>query len=144
MQRAFEFATGLLFGIGLLVSGMTDPGKVKGFLDVAGSWDPSLAFVMGGGVIVAAFAFVFQRRRANSLLGNPIDMPSETAIDRRLLAGSLVFGVGWGLAGFCPGPAVVAAGAGYPQAIVFVLAMLAGMALHELRAFRAAGVASRA
>jgi uncharacterized protein len=144
MRRALEFAAGLLFGIGLLISGMTDPGKVKAFLDLAGAWDPSLAFVMGGGVLVAALAFALQRRRAAALLGDPFDMPTQTAIDRRLLAGSLIFGVGWGLAGFCPGPAVVAAGAGYPQAIVFVIAMLAGMALQEIRPFRTSGTASRA
>jgi uncharacterized protein len=144
MRHALEFAAGLLFGIGLLISGMTDPGKVKAFLDLAGAWDPSLAFVMGGGVLVAALAFALQRRRAAALLGDPFDMPTQTAIDRRLLAGSLIFGVGWGLAGFCPGPAVVAAGAGYPQAIVFVIAMLAGMALQEIRPFRTSGTVSRA
>jgi uncharacterized protein len=137
MQRVFEFIAGLLFGIGLILSGMTDPGKVKGFLDVAGAWDPSLALVMGGGVVVAVFAFAAMRRRGASLFGGPMRMSDSASIDRRLLVGSLVFGVGWGLAGFCPGPAVVSAGAGYPQAIVFVLAMIAGMAVHELPVFRA-------
>jgi uncharacterized protein len=137
MQRVFEFIAGLLFGIGLILSGMTDPGKVKGFLDVAGAWDPSLALVMGGGVAVAVFAFAAMKRRGASLFGGSMTMPGSASIDRRLLAGSLVFGVGWGLAGFCPGPAVVSAGAGYPQAIVFVLAMIAGMAVHELPVFRA-------
>jgi uncharacterized protein len=137
MQRVFEFIAGLLFGIGLILSGMTDPGKVKGFLDLAGAWDPSLALVMGGGVVVAVFAFAAMRRRGASLFGGPMRMSDSASIDRRLLVGSLVFGVGWGLAGFCPGPAVVSAGAGYPQAIVFVLAMIAGMAVHELPVFRA-------
>jgi len=144
MQRVFEFIAGLLFGIGLILSGMTDPGKVKGFLDLAGTWDPSLALVMGGGVAVAVFAFAAMKRRATSLFGGAMTMPESTSIDRRLLAGSLVFGVGWGLAGFCPGPAVVAAGAGYPQAIVFVVAMIAGMAVHELPAFRALAPPTRA
>jgi len=144
MQRAFEFGAGLLFGIGLILSGMTDPGKVKGFLDVAGAWDPSLALVMGGGVAVAVFAFAAMKRRGASLFGGAMTIPESTSIDRRLLAGSLVFGVGWGLAGFCPGPAVVAAGAGYPQAIVFVVAMIAGIAVHELPVFRTLGPARRA
>lgn len=144
MQRVFEFVAGLLFGIGLILSGMTDPGKVKGFLDLAGPWDPSLALVMGGGVAVAVFAFAAMKRRGASLFGGRVTMPESSSIDRRLLAGSLVFGVGWGLAGFCPGPAVVSAGAGHPQAIVFVFAMIAGMAVHELPVFRTLGDATRA
>jgi len=121
------FAAGLVFGIGLLVSGMTDPGKVIGFLDVAGSWDPSLALVMAGAVFVGAFAFSLARRRAQSFFGGAMQLPRRRDIDLRLVAGAIVFGIGWGLAGFCPGPALVSLGAGQDKAVVFVLAMLAGM-----------------
>jgi uncharacterized protein len=132
MQRLFEFLTGLLFGAGLIVSGMCDPGKVLGFLDVAGAWDPSLALVMGGAIAVGVGAFALARRRTTAFLGGAIRLPSATAIDRPLVMGSLLFGAGWGLAGFCPGPALVALGAGYSQAAVFVLAMLTGMLLQQL------------
>jgi uncharacterized membrane protein YedE/YeeE len=132
MNRAIEFLVGLLFGVGLLLSGMTDPGKVIGFLDIAGSWDPSLAFVMGGAVIVGLFAFAVARKRTTTFLGGAIHVPNSNDIDQRLLTGAFVFGIGWGLAGFCPGPAVVAVGAGVWQAAVFTAAMLAGMAIHEL------------
>ena len=134
MNRLMEFIAGLLFGVGLILSGMTDPGKVKGFLDLAGAWDPSLALVMGGAVGVGFFAFAVARKRTTSLLGGAMRLPASDDIDARALVGSLVFGVGWGLAGFCPGPAVVAAGAGYLQALVFTVAMLAGMSVHELSA----------
>jgi uncharacterized membrane protein YedE/YeeE len=134
MQRAVEFLVGLLFGLGLILSGMTDPGKVVGFLDLAGAWDPSLAFVMGGAVCVSLFAFLFARRRTRAFLGGAMELPTARDIDRPLVVGSLVFGIGWGLAGFCPGPALVSLGAGHWQALVFVLAMLAGMALHDYRA----------
>jgi len=130
-QRLTEFAVGLVFGLGLLVSGMTDPAKVLGFLDITGDWDPSLAFVMGGAILIGVFAFTFARRRTTDFFGGAIRWPSSTAIDRRLIGGGLLFGVGWGLAGFCPGPALVSAAAGVPKAVVFVVAMLAGMALFE-------------
>ncbi|MFZ9708930.1 MAG: DUF6691 family protein [Steroidobacteraceae bacterium] len=138
MQRLSEFLIGLLFGIGLLISGMTDPAKVIGFLDLAGAWDPSLAFVMGGAILVGVFAFAFAKRRATDFFGGAIRWPTANTIDRRLVVGSLVFGAGWGLAGFCPGPALVSLGAGVPKAIAFVGAMLAGMALFEIaeRRFR--------
>lgn len=126
------FVVGLIFGIGLLVSGMANPAKVLGFLDLAGDWDPTLALVMGGAVAVAAVLFAVARRRQHSLLGEPIRIPASRTLDRRLMLGSLGFGVGWGLAGFCPGPALVAAGALVPKALVFVAAMLAGMALFEV------------
>ena len=129
MNSALAFAAGLVFGVGLIVSGMTDPGKVIGFLDVAGAWDPSLAFVMGGAILVGFFAFFFGGRRAKTLLGHPLYLPQRRDIDYRLLGGSVVFGIGWGLAGFCPGPALVSFGSGQDKAAVFVLAMLAGMAL---------------
>jgi len=123
---------GLVFGLGLIVSGMANPAKVLGFLDLAGAWDPSLAFVMGGAVIVSAAAFLFARRRKLSLLGAPIMLPTARRIDRRLVGGSLLFGVGWGVAGFCPGPALVSLGTGEFKAVVFVGAMLLGMGLFEL------------
>lgn len=132
MSRWMDFVAGLLFGVGLLLSGMTDPGKVIGFLDLAGAWDPSLAFVMAGAIGVGFFAFRAAQGRRRSLLGAPMRLPGNKTIDWRLLTGSAVFGVGWGLSGFCPGPAVVAAGAGYWQALLYTLAMLAGMAVHEL------------
>jgi uncharacterized protein len=140
MNRIVEFLVGLLFGLGLIVSGMTDPGKVIGFLDLGGQWDPSLAFVMGGAIAVAFFAFGFARGRTSAFLGGAMHLPGRAPIDRRLLVGSLVFGIGWGLAGFCPGPAIVAAGAGHSQAVLFVLGMFAGMAVFE---FATRPVASR-
>jgi uncharacterized membrane protein YedE/YeeE len=137
MQAAIAFTTGLIFGVGLLLSGMTDPAKVIGFLDLFGVWDPSLAFVMGGAVCVAAVAFRVARARARTFLGGAMELPASRDIDRRLVLGSVVFGVGWGLAGFCPGPALVSAGAGETGALVFVAAMLAGMALfHALERLR--------
>ncbi len=131
MQRFFEFIVGLLFGWGLLISGMTDPGKVIGFLDLAGAWDPSLAFVMGGGILVGVFGFTFAKKRTTSLLGGAMHLPTSRDIDRRLVLGSLVFGAGWGLAGFCPGPGIVAMGAGESKAALFVVAMVGGMLLYE-------------
>jgi len=124
------FAAGLVFGIGLILSGMTDPGKVIGFLDVAGNWDPSLAFVMAGAIAVGFFAFAVARRRAQSVLGGVMHLPQWRDIDARLVGGSVVFGVGWGLAGFCPGPALVSLASGEAKAALFVAAMLGGMALY--------------
>src|SRR5262245_42889395 len=126
MHALAAFAAGLVFGVGLIVSGMADPSKVLGFLDVAGSWDPSLAFVMIGAIGVSLLAFRVAGKRAAPVLGDAFRLPDAKQIDRRLLVGSVVFGVGWGLAGFCPAPAVVAYGAGYFKAVVFVAAMIAG------------------
>ncbi len=123
---------GLLFGIGLIVSGMANPAKVLGFLDIAGTWDPSLAFVMVGAIAVGSLAFWIARRRQRSLLGLPMQWPAGSAITPRLVLGSAAFGIGWGLAGFCPGPAMVALGAGYAKAWGFVGAMVAGMAVFEV------------
>lgn len=128
---AASAAIGLLFGIGLLASGLANPAKVLAFLDLAGAWDPSLMLVMGSAVVVAAPFFALAKRREASVLGAPLQFPPARGIDRRLVLGSLVFGVGWGLVGFCPGPAVVAAGMGEAGALQFVGAMLAGMALFE-------------
>ena len=126
------FVTGLVFGLGLLVSGMANPDKVLSFLDLAGDWDPSLALVMLGAITVGIIAFSFIKGRSQSLLGEPLRLPGKTRLDSRLVVGSLGFGIGWGLAGFCPGPALVALGAGETKAAVFVAAMLAGMGLFEL------------
>ena len=131
MYAALAFGSGLIFGIGLLVSGMASPAKVLGFLDLAGHWDPSLALVIAGAVAVAAPAYFAASRRTASVLGSPMQLPTSGRIDRRLVLGSLAFGIGWGLAGFCPGPALVALGAGFPKALVFVAAMAVGMLGYE-------------
>ena len=132
MQTFIALMVGLLFGIGLIVSGMTDPAKVIGFLDLAGNWDPSLAFVMGGAILVGVFAFGVARKRERSLLGAPMRLPTATRIDRRLVLGSLAFGAGWGLAGYCPGPVLASLATGGVKPLIFTLAMLAGMALFEV------------
>ena len=123
--------TGLLFGLGLIVSGMVLPTKVLGFLDLAGAWDPSLALVMAGAIAVGLPAFTLARRRRETFLGLQMQLPQSSVIDRRLVGGSLLFGIGWGLAGLCPGPALVVAGAGGSKALGFVAAMVAGMAVFE-------------
>jgi uncharacterized protein len=125
------FVAGLVFGVGLIVSGMVNPAKVLGFLDIAGRWDPSLALVMAGAVAVGAIAFLIADKRTESLLHTPMQLPTSQGLDARLVGGSLAFGVGWGLAGFCPGPALVALGMGLPKAVIFVASMLAGMAIFE-------------
>ncbi|MGH8785160.1 MAG: DUF6691 family protein [Cupriavidus necator] len=132
MGTLFSLLAGLVFGIGLILSGMANPAKVLGFLDLAGAWDPSLAFVMAGAILVGVVAFALARRRQRSWLGLPMQWPALAAVTPRLVLGSAAFGVGWGLAGFCPGPALVALGAGYAKAWGFVGAMLAGMALYEI------------
>jgi uncharacterized membrane protein YedE/YeeE len=132
MNRISEFVIGLLFGWGLLISGMTDPGKVLGFLDLAGAWDPSLAFVMGGAILVGVAGFAVAKKRTRSFLGAAMHLPTSRDIDRRLIIGSLTFGAGWGLAGFCPGPGLVTMGSGEPKAALFVAAMIGGMALFEV------------
>ena len=123
---------GLVFGLGLIVSGMANPSKVLGFLDLAGAWDPSLALVMAGAIAVAAIAFAAAKNRTVSLLGATMKLPIARDIDRRLVIGSVLFGMGWGVAGFCPGPGLVALGMGELKAMVFVAAMLFGMGIFEL------------
>jgi uncharacterized membrane protein YedE/YeeE len=134
-----SFFCGLIFGLGLIISGMANPAKVLAFLDVSGHWDPSLAFVMAGAILVAFFAFLYAARRKNTLLGKELKLPTASKIDRRLVLGSIVFGTGWGVAGFCPGPALVGLGMGSTKALLFVLAMLAGMGLFELLERRRGG-----
>jgi len=131
MNILIALLSGLIFGLGLIISGMANPAKVLGFLDLAGSWDPSLIFVMGGAIALGVVAFRFGGRRTASLLGQPMQLPTAKQIDKRLVVGSAIFGVGWGLAGICPGPALVLLGAGAVKGVVFVLALLAGMALFE-------------
>ena len=136
MGAVIALLAGLVFGIGLLMSGMTDPAKVQGFLDLFGRWDPSLAFVMGGAIVVAIGAFTLAKKRAaagrKSWSGEPIELPASNTIDARLIGGGVLFGIGWGLAGFCPGPALVALSSGFAPAMWFVPAMLVGMVLHDV------------
>lgn len=126
------FLCGLIFGIGLLLAGMANPAKVLAFLDLAGSWDPSLALVMGGAIPVSAIGFYLTRHRTAPLFGKRFQIPANTKLDKRLMLGALGFGAGWGLAGFCPGPALVALGTGSIKGIVFVAAMLSGMVIFEM------------
>jgi uncharacterized membrane protein YedE/YeeE len=125
-------ASGFLFGMGLTVSGMTDPQRVRGFLDVFGDWDPTLAFVMGGAVLVMAIAWRIQTRMAKPVFGERFSLPDRTDLDPRLLTGATVFGIGWGVAGLCPGPAVASLALSPVHAIPFVAAMLAGMLLQKI------------
>jgi len=129
MLKLSAFMAGLLFGFGLLLAGMTNPSKVLAFLDLAGAWDPSLALVMIGAIGTAIVPLTWARQRSHSLLGRPMQLPAKRELDKRLIGGALVFGIGWGIAGICPGPAVATLLTGHWQAIVFALAMLAGMML---------------
>lgn len=131
MSIFIALASGLLFGVGLIAGGMTDPSKVQGFLDLFGRWDPSLAFVMGGAILVGSVGFALARRRQVAWTGDTMELPTSRIVDTRLLAGGALFGIGWGLGGLCPGPALTALGAGFAPAAWFVAAMLAGMWLHD-------------
>ena len=131
-HRISEFLVGLLFGLGLILSGMTDPGKVIGFLDLAGLWDPSLALVMGGAIAVGFFAFAIAKKRTVNFLGGALHLPKSNQIDKPLVIGAMLFGAGWGLAGFCPGPGLVSLAAGNAKGAFFVAFMLVGMQLFEI------------
>ena len=131
LKNIIGLLAGLLFGIGLLISGMTDPVKVQGFLDVFGAWDISLALVMGGGLIVAIVGVQLAKRQQTSWIGTSIDMPSKTVINKKLLIGAMLFGIGWGLVGICPGPGIVLLGTGQWQAYVFIPAMIIGMLVYQ-------------
>jgi uncharacterized membrane protein YedE/YeeE len=131
-SNASEYLIGVLFGLGLMVSGMTNPAKILAFLDLAGPWDPSLTFVMGGAVLVGLIAFYLAKKRTQSFFGGAMHIPTRRDIDRPLIVGSALFGAGWGLAGFCPGPALVSLGTGELKASVFVITMFAGMLLFDL------------
>jgi uncharacterized protein len=126
------FLVGLVFGIGLIVADMTNPAKVRGFLDIAGNWDPSLALVMGGAILVGLAAFRAAGKRERALLGGAMRLPAAGRIERRLVLGSLAFGIGWGLAGFCPGPALASLATGGGKVLLFSGAMLAGMIVFEI------------
>ena len=134
MRSVAYFMIGLIFGLGLVVSGMIDPAKVQNFLDIFGTWDPSLAFVMAGAVIVTFVGYRFAWRNATPMLDDQFHLPRSTAIDRRLVLGAAVFGIGWGVGGYCPGPALTALGLLAPGTIVFVPAMLVGMWLARMTA----------
>ncbi|MBC2384537.1 MULTISPECIES: DUF6691 family protein [Pseudomonas] len=129
MIKLTAFFAGLIFGLGLLLAGMANPAKVLAFLDVAGAWDPSLALVMGGAIAAAVIPLNWARKNKQSLLGARMQLPVKRELDARLIGGSLVFGIGWGIAGICPGPAVAILLTGRWQIIIFVLAMLTGMCL---------------
>lgn len=124
--------SGAIFGAGLALSGMMDPARVRGFLDIFGAWDPTLAFVMGGAVLVMAVAWAIQRRMAGPAIDTEFHLPGTVLIDRRLIGGAVLFGIGWGLAGLCPGPAIASLGTALAPAAIFVAAMLAGMGLFRL------------
>ena len=131
-HRLIEFLVGLIFGIGLLLSGMSNPSKVLGFLDIFGLWDPSLLLVMGGAVFVGLFGFHVAKTRTKNLLGGPLHIPSSKHIDYPLIIGAIFFGIGWGLAGFCPGPAIISFAQGQEKAMAFVFSMIAGMIVFEI------------
>ena len=128
----FALLSGLLFGLGLILAGMANPAKVLAFLDLGGLWDPSLGLVMGGAIAVGLIAYRIAGKRSTSFLGLPMNIPTSRIIDKRLVIGGLVFGIGWGLAGICPAPAFVLLGAGSVKGIVFLIAMLIGMGVFEL------------
>jgi len=132
MKNIYALFAGLIFGLGLLVSGMANPEKVIGFLNIFGRWDPSLAFVMGGAIFVGVFSFRYIVKREKTLLGGILHLSNEKSINKRLIFGSLIFGLGWGVAGFCPGPALVSVGMGSLKGVLFVIAMLAGMLTFKL------------
>ncbi len=139
MKRiVFALASGLLFGIGLVVAGMTQPAKVVGFLDFGGDWDPSLAFVMGSAFLVYAAGYRWVARRGRPLFDDMLHLPNRRDIDLPLLAGAVLFGAGWGLAGYCPGPAIVAMGTGGFRGLLFGAAMVIGMSLHQATIARGA------
>jgi uncharacterized membrane protein YedE/YeeE len=133
VQMLMALLAGLVFGLGLIISGMTDPGKVIGFLDLAGKWDPSLAFVMAGAILVGIFAFRLAATREQTILGGEMRLPTARQIDCRLVLGGLAFGAGWGLAGYCPGPALASLATGGSKPLIFTIAMLAGMGIFEIQ-----------
>ncbi len=132
MKLLMALMAGLVFGLGLILSGMTNPSKVLAFLDLTGNWDPSLAFVMGGALLVGSLAFPLAARWPHSLLGEPMSLPTTTKIDRRLVLGSLIFGVGWGLAGYCPGPALASLAQDGTKPLIFFAFMIVGMLVFEV------------
>jgi len=132
MQLIFAALSGIIFGLGLILSGMTNPAKVKGFLDITGLWDPSLAFVMGGAILIGIFAFAIAKKRGETILGENIMLPDNKQIDRKLVIGALIFGAGWGLSGYCPGPAIASLFSAGVQAAIFTAGMLVGIAIYKV------------
>ena len=132
MILIYALLSGLLFGLGLIISGMTNPAKVIGFLDITGAWDPSLGFVILGAILVAFFAFNLAKSRLSTYTGVSLQLPSIQTLDLRLVFGSITFGIGWGLAGYCPGPALTSILTGYLEPVLFVIAMIAGMCIYEI------------
>ena len=136
MNRGVQWVTaglaGLLLGLGLILSGMANPAKVIGFLDMAGPWDPSLGLVMGGGLVVGSIGFALLKKQPKTLTGEPLNLPTSRKIDLRLVLGSVLFGIGWGVTGICPGPGLVLLGAGIPEGIIYIASLLAGMTLYSL------------
>ena len=132
MQWIAAGLAGLLLGMGLILSGMANPAKVIGFLDVAGPWDPSLGLVMGGGLVVGSIGFALLKKQPKTLTGEPLNLPTSRKIDLRLVLGSVLFGIGWGITGICPGPGLVLLGAGIPEGIVYIASLLGGMTLYSL------------
>lgn len=128
----FSLLSGLIFGLGLILAGMANPAKVIAFLDIAGLWDPSLGLVMAGAIGIGLIAFTIAKRRKLSYLGFSIQLPTNRVIDKRLVLGSMAFGIGWGLVGICPAPAFVLLGVGSSKGIIFVIAMVIGMGIYEL------------
>ncbi len=133
MRIGAALLSGILFGVGLALSGMMDPTRVLGFLDLAGRWDPTLVFVLGGAVTVSTLCVMVSRRMIRPLLAGRFDLPTRTRIDRPLILGAGLFGIGWGLSGFCPGPALASLSLSQPKSLLFVVAMLIGMLLHDQR-----------
>ena len=132
MILIYALLSGLLFGVGLIMSGMANPAKVIGFLDISGKWDPSLGFVMLGAISIAFFTFKIAKSRSLTYTGQSLQLPSIQTLDFRLVLGSITFGIGWGLAGYCPGPALTSIMTGYLQPVLFVISMLAGMGFYEI------------
>lgn len=136
MNRGWQWITaglaGLLIGLGLILSGMANPAKVVGFLDVAGPWDPSLGLVMGGGLVAGSIGFALLKKQPTTLLGEPLNLPTSRKIDLRLIMGSVLFGIGWGITGICPGPGLVLLGAGIPEGVIYIASLLVGMTLYSV------------
>lgn len=132
MDSFIALIAGIIFGFGIIGSGMVNPALVLAFLDVTGDWDATLLWVMGGAVTVGTVAFMLAKKREQSYLGLPMQIPGVAKIDSRLLLGSLLFGIGWGIAGICPGPALVLMGTGNGDALVFLVAMLLGMGIYQI------------
>jgi uncharacterized protein len=136
MNRTGQWLTaalaGVLLGLGLILSGMANPAKVVGFLDVAGPWDPSLGLVMGGGLVIGSIGFAYLKKQPKTLLGEPLNLPTSRKIDLRLIIGSVLFGIGWGVTGICPGPGLVLLGAGVPEGVIYIASLLAGMAVYSV------------